>query len=274
MSSIRILSVRIDMLTMQMVVNLVRDRLAKSQKTVIATVNPEFIMQAQSDGEFKDQLEQSDLAVADGIGLLWAARLEQYRTLMPSRILKLIELFVVGLWLGVTTLISRNQRQSALPEQITGVDLSVELCRMAAEESHTLFLLGEKEGVAENAAKVLRKRFPNLKIVGTFAGNGDAEGDEEVLRVLSKQDIDILLVAYGAPKQEKWIRRNFAQSGAKVAIGVGGTFLFISGEVRRAPELIRSAGLEWLYRLITQPWRWRRQLALPRFILCVIWSKA
>ena len=95
MSSIRILSVRIDMLTMQMVVNLVRDRLAKSQKTVIATVNPEFIMQAQSDGEFKDQLEQSDLAVADGIGLLWAARLEQYRTLMPSRILKLIELFVV-----------------------------------------------------------------------------------------------------------------------------------------------------------------------------------
>ena len=194
---------------------------------------------AQRIPDLRDLINRSALSIPDGSGLLLAGRL-----------------------LG-----------TPLREQVTGTDLSYRLAELAAERGYRLFLLGAEPGVAAAAAAALERRYPGLQVAGTFAGRAGPEGDAETrAAVAAAGRVDVLLVAYGAPRQERWIARNQAALGVPLALGIGGVFDFMSGRVPRAPAWLRRAGFDWLYRLAREPWRWRRQLALPRFVGLVLLS--
>jgi N-acetylglucosaminyldiphosphoundecaprenol N-acetyl-beta-D-mannosaminyltransferase len=198
----------------------------------IATVNPEFVMAAQKDAEFMRVLQEADLCLPDGIGLLYAAR-----------------------WLGQT-----------LPERVPGSELVYQLAERAADRGWPLFLLGAATGVADEASAVFTERYPGLVIAGTYAGSPDPAENETIVRRINESEAQLLYVAYGAPKQDQWIARNRAAlPGVRVAIGVGGSLDFVTGRAARAPYWAQELGLEWLHRLYKEPWRWRRMLALPRF---------
>lgn len=253
------------------------------QKYFIVTPNPEILMLARRDTNYKKILNSAKIASPDGIGVM----------------------------------ISGKILNKELKEKITGVDLVENLCMAVEEKPITVGFLGAGPGIAEQTAKCLKKKYPGLKI--TFAQEevsktwqAHVENDAR-LGSLQKQSgrrslseslfkskdlkrgkdqtafssfsnglpssfagipaTDILFVAFGSPKQEIWIHENLSKLPVKVAIGVGGAFDFISGKAKRAPIWIRKAGLEWLFRLIAQPWRVKRQAALIKFICLVLKEK-
>jgi N-acetylglucosaminyldiphosphoundecaprenol N-acetyl-beta-D-mannosaminyltransferase len=237
---VAILGVRVNHRTRDEIVHYLTDWLLNERDRVhhIATVNPEFIITARNDQLFARVLQNADLTTADGVGVTIAARM-----------------------LGKPVL-----------ERITGVDLT-EMIASLDDPAPSLFLLGAAPGVATEAGELLRTRNPDLRIRGVFSGSPHSSERDEILQRIRESGADTLLVAFGSPAQDIWIaenRQDLATCGIVVAIGVGGTFDYLSGRVPRAPRLIRRIGLEWLYRLIRQPWRWRRQLALPKFALLVL----
>lgn len=235
--TVDILGVRVHDVTYEESIVAIEGFLASGGVHRVVTPNPEFVMLARRDPEFHRILNASSLAIPDGVGLLWAGR-------------------VLG---------------RPLREHVRGTDLVVRLASVSARKGYRWFLLGAAEGVARVAADRLRARWPELPVAGTFAGRSGPEGDEETRSAIRAAGrVDVLLVAYGAPAQEKWMERNQAALGVPVAIGVGGVFNFLAGRAPRAPVWMRRLELEWLHRLLTQPWRWRRQLALPRFALLVM----
>jgi N-acetylglucosaminyldiphosphoundecaprenol N-acetyl-beta-D-mannosaminyltransferase len=197
----------------------------------VATVNAEFVMRAQHDITFRNLLENTDLNVADGMGIVLAARL----------------------------------RRSVMPQRVTGVDLAHDLAAVAAKQGYTLMLVGGSQGVAKQASIELQRQHPNLKQPVTHIGRPDESGDLEARKILHEFRPNIVLVAYGAPLQEMWIARNIQELQGAVAIGVGGALDYISGRTPRAPAAFRQTGLEWAYRLYQEPWRWRRMRVLPLF---------
>jgi N-acetylglucosaminyldiphosphoundecaprenol N-acetyl-beta-D-mannosaminyltransferase len=206
----------------------------------VCTVNPEFIVMAQRDPAFYALLQESALNVVDGWGAVWALR-----------------------WRGV-----------AVPERVTGSDGLPLIAARAAQKGWRLFFLGAEEGIAALAAEILRQKYPGLQIVGTYAGSPAAEEAPHLLSLIAAARPDMLFVAYGAPRQDVWIQQHrgaLAASGVRVAMGVGGSFDFLTGYIRRAPPWMRDWGLEWLYRLYLQPSRWRRMLRLPLFVFLVLW---
>ncbi len=228
------------------------------KKYYIVTPNPEFLVLANKNSNFKNILNQSELALADGIGVVLAAKI----------------------------------LNKPLKERIAGVDLLESLCRQVVEKPITVGFLGGGDGVADRTAECLLSRYPRLKIsfVGQEWGNGgfvfqderrkmqnmthkDAESSVVQRPLQRSSAIDILFVAFGAPKQEIWIKENLERLPVKIAIGVGGAFDYIAGIVPRAPAWIRNLGFEWLYRLIHQPWRLKRQLALIEFVFLVLREK-
>ena len=207
--------------------------MAETRLHQIATTNPEFVMTAQQDEAFRQLLWQADLCIPDGVGLLMAAR-----------------------WL-----------KRPLPQRVPGSELIYHLAQLAAQNGWRLFLLGAAPGVAEEAAVILQQKYPSLLIAGTYAGTPDPAENEAIVQRINASQADILFVAYGAPRQDKWIARNKESlTTVRLAMGVGGSLDFITGRSIRAPRWLQNLGLEWLYRLIREPWRWRRMLALPRFI--------
>ena len=201
----------------------------------VCTVNPEFIMIAQKDPIFFAILQRAAICVPDGVGLLWASR-----------------------HLG-----------APLPERVTGSDGVPYIARHAAERGWKLFFLGAGPGVADKAAAILQERYPGLIVAGTFGGSPAGGDEDRIVQLVNSSGADILFVAYGAPAQDKWIARNLPRIQASMAMGVGGSLDFIAGVIPRAPHWMQQRGLEWLYRLLRQPWRWRRMLRLPRFALAV-----
>jgi N-acetylglucosaminyldiphosphoundecaprenol N-acetyl-beta-D-mannosaminyltransferase len=202
----------------------------------VCTINPEFMMIAQKDTNFAHILRRADLCVPDGVGLLWAAR----------------------------------RRGTPLPERVTGSDGVPIIAARAAEKGWKLFFLGAAPGVAQKAADILTAQHPGLQIVGVYSGSPAPEEEDAIVERVNASGADILFVAYGAPEQDKWIARNLPRLRVRVAMGVGGAFDFIAGVLPRAPLWMRRAGLEWLYRLYLQPWRIRRMMRLPRFVLAVL----
>ncbi len=230
--TILILGIPVHAVTMDETLALIEGYMDAPRVHQIATVNPEFVMTAQSDAAFRHTLLTADLCLPDGIGLLYAARR-----------------------LGQT-----------LPERVPGSELVYRLAERAAEKGWSLFLLGAGPGVAEEAAQLLRQRYPSLRIAGTYAGTPAVEENDDIVRRINDSGATLLFVAYGAPKQDKWVECNRTNlTTVRVAMGVGGSLDFITGRAVRAPQWAQDAGLEWLYRLYKEPWRWRRMLALPRF---------
>jgi len=242
---VEILGVKIDKVTFRQALDMVANFLRGSNPKMIATVNTEFVMMAQKDEEFKTILNHASLSVADGVGLIWA-----------SRILK-----------------------NKLPERITGVDLVWALAKLCEDQGLKMFLLGGLDGVAQEAAQRIKLLHPHLTI-GSETGpiidnNGNLiKTNGFTFSKIKEQMPDILLVAFGPPKQEKFITKHLHEFGAKVVMGVGGTFDLIVSNHGRGPVWARKLGLEWVFRTISQPKRIIRLLkSHPRFIYLVLKKK-
>jgi N-acetylglucosaminyldiphosphoundecaprenol N-acetyl-beta-D-mannosaminyltransferase len=153
-----------------------------------------------------------------------------------------------------------------LRQHVQGTDLVLRLAALSPAAGWRWFLLGGEGDVGARAAAALSQQFPGLVVAGAAPGSPLAVHDAEVRATLRAAGrVDVLLVAYGAPKQEQWLDRNLAELGIPIGVGVGGVFNYLSGDTPRAPAWVRGLHFEWLHRLVTQPWRWRRQLALPQF---------
>lgn len=232
MRSVDVLGVRVDDVTYGEALAFLQEALSERRPSVVTTPNPELVMLARRDRVFRDALGRAALNIPDGIGLLLAARLAGDR----------------------------------LREHVQGTDLVLLLAGSSAAAGQRWFLLGGEGDVASRAAAVLKRDFPGLQIAGAVPGSPLPEHDAAMREAIRQAGrVDVLLVAYGAPKQELWLDRNLAGLGIPVGIGVGGVFNYLSGDAPRAPRWVRQLHFEWLHRLISQPWRWRRQLALPLF---------
>lgn len=196
----------------------------------VVTVNMDFVRLAERIPQFRATLNAADLAVADGMPLVWLSRLKGH----------------------------------PLAQRVTGVDLVNESCRLAANRGRSVFLLGAAPGVAELAARRLQESFPGLTIAGTYSpsiGPLKRKEHEQIVRIIRKAKPDFLFVALGAPRQDLWIRDNMDRLQVPIAMGVGCVFDLLAGSIRRAPVWMQRAGLEWAFRLGQEPTRlWRRYL--------------
>ncbi len=278
-----ILGVRIDFgLNMQSAVEKIADLLRTTDSHIVCTTNPEFVVSAQHDSVFKKIINESALSVPDGFGIVLADEyIASIKKLKKTRLFP-AKAFIYGLKLGLSSVFTHNPKQ----ETINGIELVPKLCELAVSNGYTVFLLGgwpkDRFGrmkavnydLAEKTAEKLKTLYPGIKIIGaTSHYSCQEENDSKVLAYIHMQmkksgvnNIDIVFLAYPHGAQEKWIKRNNTRIPAKITIGVGGAFDFISGEVQRAPEIVKKMHLEWIYRLISQPWRIRRiYMAFPTF---------
>ncbi len=213
-----------------------RDRIGTRNPGYVVTLNGSLLVQAARDPELRALINDAALVTADGIGVILAARI-----------------------LGVP-----------LSERLAGIDLALALCASAASAGWGVFLLGGAPGVAEEAAAALRRLHPPLRITGTRHGFFEPEQEPGVLEQIRSALPDILLVALGAPRQERWMRRWSADLGVPVVIGVGGSLDVLAGRVARAPRWMQRAGLEWLYRVSREPRRWGVVRTIPPLFLMAL----
>ncbi|HZT11823.1 MAG TPA: WecB/TagA/CpsF family glycosyltransferase [Candidatus Baltobacteraceae bacterium] len=201
----------------------------------IVTLGTEMVVYAQRDARYRSVVNACALSLCDTVGLLAAAR----------------------------------SRGADLRDRVTGVELIDHLCARAAQENVSIYLLGGAPGVAEEAARVLQSRYPGLVVAGARDGFFKPDESALVASQIRASGAKLLFAGMGFPRQEFWLAEHLRETGAGAGIGVGGSFDVISGKVQRAPEGWRRWGLEWLFRLVTEPHRWRRQLALPHFVVLV-----
>lgn len=237
-----ILNIGITNDTAENILKYILQRLKYEKKFYIVTPNPEILVYASRHEKYATILNGAEISLPDGTGL-----------------------FLASIFMG-----------KPFKQRIPGVNFVEELCKNTVRNPVSIGFLGGRQKVAERAAECLLQKYPYLNIVfaaeeWSDAGfnfgrkNGDAKNSKN-----NGQTIDILFVAFGHPKQEEWIHKNLELLPVKSAMGVGGALDYIAGEKKRAPFMIRAIGMEWLYRLITEPWRWRRQLALIEFVKLVV----
>ncbi len=235
---IQVLGLPMANITEEEAVSLIGQMVASQRPHQVVTANPEFLVEARHNPAFRRVLQQADLVIVDGVGIAMAARL--YRRPLRAR--------------------------------LPGVDLMARLVAESARRGWRPFFLGAAPGIAEQAARALQARWPALQVAGCYAGQPTPDETPDLIARVRRAEPDLLFVAYGHPKQDLWIARHKEALGVPVMMGVGGAFDYLAGVVPRAPLWMRRWGLEWLYRLYRQPWRWRRMLALPHFTVLVVWD--
>ncbi|SHH48648.1 WecB/TagA/CpsF family glycosyltransferase [Tepidibacter thalassicus] len=246
MEKIYVLGVPVHKINMNEALDKSIEFLNSDEKRVIFTPNSEIVMMAKDDKHLLSVIEGADLVIPDGIGLVLA-----------SRIIK-----------------------KPLEERVTGIDLMENILDYCNKAKKSIFILGGKPGVADKALKNISKKYPNIKALGSYHGyfkgyHIGCEGHDEeksVIDLINNLKPDVLFVAFGAPRQEFWIRRYKDEINANIFMGVGGSVDVYAGEVKRAPVIYQKLGLEWFYRLIKEPWRYKRMMALPKFVIEVLKS--
>lgn len=216
-------------------VNLLNERIAMKEKTFVITANPEIVMQANENSELMQCVKKATYVCADGIGVVKAASI-----------------------LG-----------SSLPGRVTGYDTMIRLLEHGNKKRYKMYLLGAQKSTIEKTVANIQRDYPNVDIVGYRDGFFDWN-DRTIVEEMKAAKPDLIFLALGVPRQEKWISEHIDEFEHGVFIGVGGSFDVIAGTVERAPEIWQKMNLEWLYRLLKQPSRWKRMLALPRFGFKVI----
>lgn len=237
-NKVNVLGVNIDKVSIPEAVDKIFDMLDERKCHSVFTPNSEIILNAYKDAEFAEVLNSADLLTADGIGVVYA-----------SKIL-----------------------HNPIKSRAAGYDIACGVVDKISESGHRLYLFGGKPGIAEKAKKKIEEQYPFIQIVGTRNGYFTDDESQRIVNEINSVGADIVFVCLGAPKQEKWIYENRDKVKARVMMGIGGSLDVFAGEVERAPEIWCRLGLEWLYRLIKEPWRFKRMLALPKFGLTVLFK--
>ena len=235
-AGVTILGVRVDCVSPQETLALIDGFVAARTPHHVVTADASMVVTARHDPAFRAIIEEADLVTPDGFGILWASQL----------------------------------LRTPIPDKVSGVDLVGDLCRLSPSKGYRLFFFGAGPEVAAEAAAKMRERYPGVEIVGTRDGFFTAAEEPEIIAQIQASRADILLVALGIPKQEKWIARHKAVLGASVLIGVGGSFDVLSGRVKRAAPWMQRRGFEWLYRLYKNPRKIGKVMTLPEFALLVL----
>lgn len=246
----------------------------KKTPSLVATVNLEFIVRSLYDGDFKRILNEcSRINYIDGAGVILNYGL---LNAWKPRIFFLKQIYVFFQWIFVylffpfTLLIYKK----FIPTTISGSDFIWDIANYSAKNDYKLFLLGYSLGldpnIVEKASLELQTDTYGLKVAGIFSGTDSVGEEKNICEIIKKSGADILLVGFGTPRQEKWLDRNLSKTGCKIGVGLGGTFDFIAGTQKRAPRWMRRIGFEWLYRLIQNPRRIMRQMALPKIAFRVL----
>ncbi|GIM30260.1 acetyl-mannosamine transferase [Clostridium polyendosporum] len=241
MNRMNFLNTQVDNLTMKEAVDKLEGLLHDGKYHYVVTPNVDHIVKLEHDKEFKEIYDKADLILTDGMPLVWISKLSK----------------------------------TPIKEKISGSDFFPEVCKVAAEKRYKIFLLGAGEGVADIAAKNLKSKYPGLEIVGTYSPSYGFEKKEdevkEIIQIVNRAKPDILAVGLGAPKQEKFIYKYLSELKVPVSLGIGATIDFEAGNIKRAPKLMQSLGLEWFYRLIKEPKRmFKRYLVDDLAILRVV----
>ncbi|MDZ5471929.1 WecB/TagA/CpsF family glycosyltransferase [Bacillus sp. 31A1R] len=232
---INVLDVPFYNVTFNEMVNTLTNRIQSNQKTFVVTANPEIVMHAYENDDYMQMVRQADFVTPDGVGILIGAKI----------------------------------LNNYIKERVTGFDMTMELLNRANEHQWKVYLLGGKEETNEKAVTNIKIQFPNLNLIGHHHGYFNWE-DKQIQKEIQQLQPDIVLVALGFPRQEKWIYENLNEFTKGIFIGVGGSIDVLAGEVKRAPAFWQKLKLEWFYRLLKQPSRWRRMLVLPRFVIEVL----
>lgn len=237
---VKILGVPVHPLTMNESVAVLEEKLQKKEQAFVVTANAEIIMMCQQDKEYNNIVsEQADLVLPDGAGAVWAGR-----------------------YLG-----------NEVPERVAGFDLYNQLLKLSADKGYKAYFFGGAPGVAEAAKNKAEELYPGVQIVGCRNGYFNETEEETIIKEINDAAPDMLFVALGAPKQEKWLVKYRNQLKPRVLMGIGGSFDVLAGKMERAPKWMQEASLEWAFRLYKQPSRFMRMLALPKFVLKVIFCK-
>ena len=234
-----ILGLRVNRVSMDQALEAIAGYIAERSPRHIVTADASMAIIARGDKDLHAIVERADLITPDGAGILWASKL-----------------------LGFP-----------LQHKVSGVDMVGKLCELSAERGYRLYFLGAAPGVAEAAAEKLRLKFPGTQIVGVHDGYFTKEQEPALLDEIAAAKPDVLLVAFGIPKQEKWIDAHKAALGVPVSIGIGGSFDVYSGLVQRAPLWMQRNGLEWLHRLSKNPKKIGKVMTLPKFALLILRRK-
>lgn len=232
-----ILGVGFDSVTLPQAVEKAVELLEQGGPHYVVTPNPELVQRAGKEPPFRDVLNGADLVLPDGVGITYAAKI-----------------------LG-----------QPLAARVPGIDFAAALCDELAKSGRRLFLLGAKPGVAELAAGNLKKEHPGLTVCGVHDGYFKEDGP--VVEEIRAAGADVVFVCLGFPRQEYWMAQHGAQTGAGLLVGLGGSLDVFAGQVKRAPEGFQKLGLEWLYRLLTQPSRIGRMAKLPLFLVSAVGAK-
>lgn len=236
-----IMGIPIPKITMGETVDLIDEVIAEKKTELfhVVTLNPEISMSCQQNSELRSIIKDAAHLTADGAGIVMVSRL----------------------------------KGNPLPERVTGCDLLINLLEMGNRKKWSFYLLGASEMTSKKALEVINMKYPNVSIVGRHHGFFEPKDDIKIVNEIASLSPDVLVVALGAPKAEFWIHTFKNSLNARVAIGVGGSLDTIAGTVKRAPVIWQKLNLEWLYRLIKQPSRWKRQLILPRFAMKALFFK-
>ena len=230
-----ILNINFDVIQIDDATQKLINAIENNEKCFVVTPNPEIVMIAQKDLELKKIINSADLVIADGIGIVLASKFNKIK----------------------------------IKNRVAGYDLVQKFFSMS--KNYKIYFLFISTQIIELAKKNMQEKFKNINIVG--AHNGFFDNNEEIINQINLLNPDVLLVGMGAPKQEKWIYKYKDKLNAKVFIGIGGSFDVMSGKIKRAPTIFQKLGLEWFYRLIKQPKRFWRMLALPKFLAAVLLKK-
>jgi N-acetylglucosaminyldiphosphoundecaprenol N-acetyl-beta-D-mannosaminyltransferase len=255
-----ILGVRFNALTRTQAAEAVVRLARAGEKSYVVKPYSEFMPPANRDPALRDLLNGAALCLSDGAGILWAAH---YLSLRGGPLRASLQLA-----LSLASLVVRpGSLRKPLPEAMHGVDFTWEMLAAIDRAGLSVYLLGGTAEESRGAAERIGKRLPGLRIAGAHPGY--LKRGDDAIAGINAAGPDVLLVAMGFPRQERWIAENLPRLDVNVAVAEGGSLTFISGAVRRAPRWMRRSGLEWLYRLLRQPSRLRRQMALPVFVWLV-----
>ncbi|WP_071461318.1 WecB/TagA/CpsF family glycosyltransferase [Bacillus massilinigeriensis] len=235
---VNVLGMEFDDINAYELLKALKSKINRKKKTFVVTANPEIVMHARKDSEYRNIVSQADYVIADGTGVILGAKM----------------------------------LRTPLPERVAGFDLMVSLLQTGSKEGWSAYFLGAKPEVIEKTIETVKARYKGLEIAGYH--DGYFHDSRSIVKEIKEAQPDLIFVAIGFPRQEKWIYEHYNEFNKGLFIGVGGSFDVLAGAVKRAPEAWQKLHAEWLYRLIQEPSRWRRMLVLPQFVVEVAKVKA